>query len=231
MSYVSVKRGKVNEMSMEELIVEFEPLVIVLWVLSVFLFFPLGLFFLFFVKTRKLGVGFICFACCFFYVFLHDCLANLEGRRPWVPTADILFPHLFGWGGFELGVVSVPFDSDNLEFDVQFSRRGRYGFGVWTSELLGNDFEIPEKMHIKCSFFDRNGVMRFASREGRTAEKIWVQQRRYGGSSNYYGIFSIPQDLRYDEKYRAKVEFSGDVDAFRKRYPNLRFVIVKWPHL
>lgn len=211
--------------------ITFEPLVVVLWALSVCVFFPLGLFFLCFARTRRVGGWLVCFSCCFFSVFLHDYLANLEGRRPWVPTADILLPHFFGWGDFDLEIVSVPFDSDKLELDVQFLRRGQYRFGMWTSEQLGSDFEIPEKIHVKCSFFDDNGVIRFTSKEGRTAEKMWMQQRRYGGSSNYYGIFRVPQDLRYDERYRVEIEFSGDTEAFRSRYPDLRFVIVKWSNL
>lgn len=214
----------------EGLIVRYEPWVLALIMLSLVIFFPLGLIFLCFRKVRRMGVVFLGVSHLFFLIFLRDVRANLRGCRPWVPSFDDVFPLFWGMRNFNHNIVSIPFDTDRMEFEVSFARRGEYHFGMRTSECLKENFVIPEEIHIQCAFFDENGVEVFCCRDDPFFSRIWMQSKNAQGSSIYYGRFHVPKDLQYDRKFRALVDVNGDTEAFRKHYQNVRFTIVKSAH-
>lgn len=214
---------------LEELIVRCEGWILALIALCLVYFFPLGLIFLFFRKLRRVGVAFLCVSVLFFGLCIRDVYANLHCGRPWMPSLDDLLPELIGIGDTDTSIASIPFNSDRMEFDVVFVRRGPYYFGMVTNERQKNDFKITEKLSVRCRFMDENGVESFVCSDKHDVSDSWGDFGSWqcGGSRSYGGRFYVSRDLLYDKKYRVVVEVSGETEAFRKRYPDVHFVIVK----
>lgn len=216
---------------MEEFFVRCEPVVLLLFAISVIVLVPVGGIGIFFRKFRRYAMGMLIISCLVCSVFIRDYFANLDGRRPWLKSNDILFPHIFTWGSFNRRIVSVPISSNSQRFDVTFTRRGRYAYGCWIGEKQEDFSVISGRIKIRCQFHDEHGHEVFSCDSGKRKEEYWEDGGKFGGSNAYYGLFNVPDNLAYDQKYTVVIEFTGDIEGFRCKYPSACFIIDKWPHL
>lgn len=161
-------------------------------------------------------------------VFVHDFYANLNSGSVWVPAYDYFLPVLFGWGGSQMRIAKMRFDENRMEFDVVNFRRGPYRFAMSVPNRLGEFISVRHDIHFHCRFFREDGNMVYECDDTKASGWVWSDDLSNGGSLMTYGEYSVPENVPYNERLHVVVDFSGDVDGYRKSYPMAEFVIQKW---
>ena len=188
---------------------------------------PIGIVLLYKWTRVRLAAILLLFSSIICCVFVHELYAHFRGHTIWLAFNDIFLPEIFNEGRIGDRIVSMPFNSDKIEFELKNSRRGTYAIGFWIPDGLGSFVPVKIDVRIACGFFDEIGknVFRCASRQLDGWQ--WSEDLKRGGSHMFYLNYEVPRDLPLNRQIRAVVEFHGDVKEYQSIYPNAEFIIDK----